>query len=483
MTKPDARPWGTGSIYLHRGRWRARLPGRYGRKPVDGSYDTREQAEAALAVALEMLAAAPLSAPTLASFGETWLADGVRDVRANTLERDRARWSAYIESAPIATMPIVEVTQYDVEQWLAKLRGIRKPTVAAQTKQNALSLLRQAFEAARERGGPLHGRDNPAEDVTLGRRERQQRKRERWSWLRAHQIDTVIDARDLPIKSRLIFIFAIYTGLRAGEMWGLRLEDVDLDRGVVRVERSRGEGPKNGEPREVPLLPPARDALRQWLAIREASRVRSHLDLVWPSPVHGGYHDDGYDADWSEHADALGLGHATFHDLRHTCASHLVMGTWAPAYVERALRLEEVQKWLGHKSITTTQRYAHLAPEAIAGLVRRDVKPPKRGIRVKVRALRSGTQSGTQPQAASGIRTPDLRFTKPEGSPANSSRISNGSPDASRVVSRLRLAAERYGDALLRSDPHRDHRGAELLEAVADALAAAETATARERAG
>ncbi|MBT8453680.1 MAG: tyrosine-type recombinase/integrase [Deltaproteobacteria bacterium] len=49
-----------------------------------------------------------------------------------------------------------------------------------------------------------------------------------------------------------------------------------------------------------------------------------------------------------------------FHDLRHTCASHLIMGTWG-----RAWRLEEVQVVLGHASRTTIERYARLAPDAI----------------------------------------------------------------------------------------------------------------------
>ena len=44
-----------------------------------------------------------------------------------------------------------------------------------------------------------------------------------------------------------------------------------------------------------------------------------------------------------------------FHDLRHTCASHLVRGTWG-----RRWSLEEVKEYLGHSSIQVTQRYAHL---------------------------------------------------------------------------------------------------------------------------
>ncbi len=47
-----------------------------------------------------------------------------------------------------------------------------------------------------------------------------------------------------------------------------------------------------------------------------------------------------------------------FHDLRHTCASHLLMGSWGSAW-----RLEEVRDFLGHESITSTQRYAHLSQD------------------------------------------------------------------------------------------------------------------------
>jgi integrase len=57
--------------------------------------------------------------------------------------------------------------------------------------------------------------------------------------------------------------------------------------------------------------------------------------------------------------------HVRFHDLRHTCASHLVSGSWG-----RAWTLEEVAKHLGHSSSAVTRRYAHLCPEGLARAVR-----------------------------------------------------------------------------------------------------------------
>jgi len=48
--------------------------------------------------------------------------------------------------------------------------------------------------------------------------------------------------------------------------------------------------------------------------------------------------------------------HVRWHDLRHTCASSLISGTWG-----RRWTLEEVQAYMGHESRQSTERYAHLA--------------------------------------------------------------------------------------------------------------------------
>ena len=57
---------------------------------------------------------------------------------------------------------------------------------------------------------------------------------------------------------------------------------------------------------------------------------------------------------WERMQTHLGLDDVSLHVLRHTCCSRLVQG---------GMPLVHVKEWMGHKSITTTMRYAHLAPK------------------------------------------------------------------------------------------------------------------------
>lgn len=367
MSTDTDRAWGTGSVTAHGAKWRARLPLTHGRQSL-GLFDTREEAAAVLTAALAQLANAPIDAPTLATWGEkTWMP--TREVREGTLERDVSRWRLLVGRRSIGKLPLAEVSQLHVETWLASLHG------AVQTRRNALSLLRQALAAATKLGGPIVGRPNAAAGVKVGRGAKQKGEKpaakEPWTWLRLAEIETALAIDTVPLRSRIFWTCSIYSGLRPGELCGLRWDNVDFDRSVLCVRWSRGEAPKNGRPRDVPMLAPVREALLRWRDLYRAARVRSHLGLVFPARD-GGYHADGYDAGWYEAVKGSPLARANFYDCRHTCASHLLQGSWAPTLIARPLRIEEVSEWLGHSDITVTQRYAHLCPDAIAGLV---VKP------------------------------------------------------------------------------------------------------------
>jgi integrase len=165
----------------------------------------------------------------------------------------------------------------------------------------------------------------------------------------------------LPAKQRAAFTVAIYAGMRAGEIWGLHWEDVDFERREIVIRYSFKGPTKGGRIRQVPMLPPVLQELERWRRRDNATRAAG---LVFHARD-GSAHTKGYDAQWAKTwRSAAGIQPGVrFHDFRHTCASHLIMGTWG-----RAWRLEEVQVVLGHASRTTTERYARLAPDSIRGV-------------------------------------------------------------------------------------------------------------------
>ncbi|MGO9664303.1 MAG: tyrosine-type recombinase/integrase [Polyangia bacterium] len=159
-----------------------------------------------------------------------------------------------------------------------------------------------------------------------------------------------------------LYTTAIYTGLRAGELAGLQPDDIDLGRRLITVQRSFAGPTKSGDVRYVPILDPLLPVLREWL-------LKCPGTVVFPNQAGSMHGESAYIFQEILHRvlDAAGfprLGegdhqrrYIRFHDLRHTFASHWMMNGGD---------LFKLQRILGHKSVTMTQRYAHLAPEAFA---------------------------------------------------------------------------------------------------------------------
>jgi integrase len=271
-------------------------------------------------------------------------------------------WDRYIFPSELAPLTLRSVKQRHVQGWLRELitqpaiHGSRRgKPLAEQTARNALNALSSAFSDAVAAG---RATANPCKGVRVPR---QARTDEDWTYLTGDEIRAVFDLPDLPAKQRTAFAVAIYTGMRAGEIWGLHWEDVDFERREILVRYSFDGPTKGGKVRRIPMLPPVSEALGLWRRRDDATRAAG---LVFHARD-GAMHTKGYDAQWTKkwRSTAGVRADVRFHDLRHTCASHLIMGTWG-----RAWRLEEVQVVLGHASRTTTERYARLAPDSIRGV-------------------------------------------------------------------------------------------------------------------
>lgn len=344
-----------GTVEARKGRWRAKV--HYdGKQHTVGTFATEQEAREAIAAVLARRAQSSPAVPgeTLLVWSRKWLDARATDGVHRSVQRDRhavKRW----QRAPIAALALVEVTPHDVRRWCdAQL----KTGAAQQTVQNALNLLRVCLEEACRAGRIAV---NPARGVQLPRRAA--RQDDPWTWLTAAELAALLAAIDDDTTRDAVTV-AAYTGLRAGELFGLRWRDVDVRRGEVAVRGSwKGTPTKTGRTRRVQLLTPAVEALERQ---RARSGARAHVFPDRDGEPRGRWQIPSIAAA----LEAARIGrHVRWHDLRHTCASLLLQGAWAPVHIARALTLAEVGAWLGHRSPASTARYAHLCPEGLHGLV------------------------------------------------------------------------------------------------------------------
>ena len=173
----------------------------------------------------------------------------------------------------------------------------------------------------------------------------------------------LLAARDEGDLVHAAYATAVLTGLRAGELAALHLDDISLDRGLITVQRSFDGPTKAGDVRHVPILDELRPLLMRWMLRCSGElifpSVRDTMQLPSARLFQQVLHRVLKNAEFPEiKIGARVRRYITFHGLRHTFASHWMMDDGD---------LYKLQKILGHKSPQMTQRYAHLAPDAYAG--------------------------------------------------------------------------------------------------------------------
>jgi integrase len=166
-----------------------------------------------------------------------------------------------------------------------------------------------------------------------------QEDNKRLRYLSAEECQNLIAASSEHLRP--IVTVALNTGLRKSEIFNLEWErHIDFKHGFVLVDKS-----KNGQRREIPMNHSLREAL-------EGVIRRLDIPYVFQHGRSGRQYSDIRNSFYKACRKA-GITDFHFHDLRHTFASHLVMG---------GIDLTTVKALLGHKNISMTLRYSHLAP-------------------------------------------------------------------------------------------------------------------------
>ncbi len=225
-----------------------------------------------------------------------------------------------------------EIIRLDVDRLRVKLSKKLKP----QTIKHILGLLKRIvhFGVARQLCQNLNFELEP---VKVDNQKTED--------LNPEQLKRLLTAIDnsTDIEAANIMRLALYTGMRRGEMFKLKWNDIDFQRGFIAIRN-----PKGGVSQKIPLNEQARHVLENHPRTAENVFVRPDgepfTDIrrrVNPIKQAAGIPDD----------------FRALHGLRHTYASMLASSGKVDLYT--------IQKLLTHKSPVMTQRYAHLRDEAL----------------------------------------------------------------------------------------------------------------------
>ena len=171
---------------------------------------------------------------------------------------------------------------------------------------------------------------------------RQKEGQNRIRWLTKEEEDLILDTLDKwgqeDMKDGVVV--SVDTGVRASEL--LRIKSSDISKEGLYLGET-----KNGINRLIPLTGRSRSILE---SRQKATNQKRLFD----------FKENWYRDTWDKMRHHLDMEDVVWHTLRHTTASRLVQG---------GVPLTHVKEWMGHLTISTTMRYAHLAPRDLQNAV------------------------------------------------------------------------------------------------------------------
>jgi len=251
---------------------------------------------------------------------------------SNSLRTDEGRYQNYIKPSFGSKEPRALI-QLDVDRLRVNLLKKRKP----QTVKHVLALLKRIINFGLNKGlceGLAFKIEMPAvhnlktEDLTAG------------------QLSRLIEAidQDNDVQAANIMRMALFTGMRRGELFKLKWDDIDFERGFIHIR-----DPKGGPSQIIPMNDAARELLM--------NHPKSESPYVFPG--RGGKRRTDIKRAVNRIKNRAGLpkDFRPLHGLRHVYASMLASSGKVDMYT--------LQKLLTHKSPQMTQRYAHLRDDAL----------------------------------------------------------------------------------------------------------------------
>jgi len=267
----------------------------------------------------------------LADFFRSLGAKNRSDATLLAYETDLRQFFAFLAANNVAATRPESVERVDVVEFLADL-GSRG--VSGVSRARKLAAIREfcRFLVTNETVSR-----SPADGVETPRRERNVR-----TYLRPEEYSRMLALAGSNARDYAMLETFLQTGVRVSELCALTLDDVDLDGHVVRV---RGKGMVA---REIDLERNGLLALKSWLSVRPLA-MSNHVFLNKDGQP---FSVRGVRKLVEKYRRRAGIARrASCHSLRHTFATYKA---------ERGISAFQLQRWLGHASVATTQIYVHL---------------------------------------------------------------------------------------------------------------------------
>jgi integrase len=302
--------------------------------------------------------------PTFEEYANYWLEDYIKPLRrASTYERYRDILKRHV-------FPVFGQKKID-EIKRVEIRNLFLKKKKAKFSRSMICLIRDVMS------GPMgYAVDeelipgNPVAGI-LKRLQLERDKRITVEPMNEQEVDLFLDTCFTHFREYWeFFLCAFRTGMRMGELLGLKWGDIDWNQKLIKVERSYKRGrfdkTKTGRVRRVDMS----DQLIFSLKLLLTARKREALKLGMGEPVEIIFHRNGEPMEqnyirrvFKRVLKKAGIRNMRFHDIRHTFASLLLSQGESPVYVKEQL---------GHSSIQiTVDIYGHLIPSSNRGAVNR----------------------------------------------------------------------------------------------------------------
>ena len=314
---------------------------------------------------------------TVGTWLEVWMENYAKiKLRPSTFKTSQGFLENHIKPQ-IGGIPLADLTSLDLQRFykhlldggrVDRIEAKKKPKgLAPKTVRNIHQMIGSAYNLAMEQ--KLVSK-NPTQGCALPKVEHKEMRT-----LTTDQLSTFFqEARDSGVYE--LYYLDLATGLRRGELLGLKWTDVDFQHGVLKIQRAISR--QNGKVVEVPLktknayrtLPLSADAID---VLMQQRRKTSNSEWVFPSPTGGPMSPDSVLHMLHRVLKRAGLPKVRFHDLRHT---------FATLSLKSGVDVKTVSSMLGHYSAGfTLNTYAHVtaqmkqdAADAIGGVISQQMR-------------------------------------------------------------------------------------------------------------